>query len=324
MRVSDWQASASFELLQLRAEVIRAIRIFFETQKLLEVDTPTLSTSTVPDPFIESFQTNHLFLHTSPEFPMKRLLASGSGSIFQISKVFRQGESGKKHNPEFTLLEWYRDGWDHQQLMREVAHLLSSLIVPHRALGKTRYVSYQEAFIETLGIDPHRVSKQQLIACTERFNLANVLDKNEHPDRFLDLLLSHIVEPKLGWDEHTNKPCLCFLYHYPASQASLAKIALHDGQLVAERFEVFIDTLEIGNGFNELNNSAEQRQRFEQDNQLRTQAGLDTIPMDEHFLTAVDHLPDCAGVAIGIELLLMVISQATHINEVLAFPIDRA
>ncbi len=333
--MNDWRPSASFELLQLRATLVRSIRSFFEKNKLLEVDTPTLSASTVPDPFIESFQTHYLstmqvlennqfFLHTSPEFPMKRLLAAGSGSIFQISKVFRQGESGQKHNPEFTLLEWYRDAWDHQQLMREVEQLLTLLISPYRSLGKTRYLSYQEVFMEKLDINPHKVHKKALIACTERFGLANVLDKNEHRDRFLDLLFSHIIEPELGWDKQENKPCLCFLYHYPASQASLAKTAVHDGQLVAERFEVFIDRLEIGNGFHELNNASEQRKRFEHDNQLRKQAGLKIIPMDEHFLRAVDQLPHCAGVAIGIERLLMVISQATHINEVLSFPIERA
>ena len=333
--VNDWQPSASLELLQLRADIVRSIRSFFEKNKLLEVDTPILSAATVPDPFIESFQTrytssiqvlenNQFFLHTSPEFPMKRLLASGSGSIFQITKVFRQGESGKKHNPEFTLLEWYRDAWDHQQLMREVEQLLTLLISPYRSLGKTRYLTYQDAFMERLEINPHNASKEDLISCAKRLGLANVLDNNEHKDRFLDLLFSHIIEPELGWDKQENKPCLCFLYHYPSSQASLAKIAEHDGQLMAERFEVFIDTLEIGNGFHELNNADEQRQRFEQDNQQRKQAGLNTIPMDEHFLSAVDRLPNCAGVAIGIERLLMVISQAKHIHDVLSFPIDRA
>ena len=312
---------------------MRAIRLFFYKNKVLEVDTPTLSAATVPDPFIESFHTHYysvsqrlstekFYLHTSPEFPMKRLLASGSGSIFQVSKVFRQGESGKKHNPEFTLLEWYRDGWDHHQLMQEVNQLLVLLLENHRDLAPTQSLSYADAFWQKLAINPHTVSKQELIACTEKAGLANVLSENEHQDRFLELLFSHLIEPDLG--KEGDKACLCFLYHYPASQASLAKTAMHNGQLLAERFEVFIDGLEIGNGFHELTDAQEQRRRFAEDNEVRMQAGLELIPMDENFLAALEHLPDCAGVAIGLDRLLMIMGHVQHINEVLAFPIEQA
>lgn len=332
--MKQWQASASLELIKLRADTLRKIRTFFDKNEVLEVDTPTLSSATVPDPFIESFQTRYIpltqsmqteeyYLQTSPEFPMKRLLASGSGSIYQITKVFRQGESGRKHNPEFTLLEWYRDGWDHHQLMNEVSQLFTLLLSPYLELAEPQFVSYEDAFQEVLGINPHTASKTDLLACAEKVGLANVLDDNGPRDRFLELLFSHIIEPSLGKNVN-GMPCICFLYHYPASQASLAKTAVKNGQLIAERFEVFIDGMELGNGFHELNDASEQRARFEADNQTRKQMGYNEIPMDEYFLEAVGHLPECAGVAIGIERLLMVMSQSRHINDVIAFPFDRA
>lgn len=335
--MKQWQSSASFKLIKLRADTLRKIRSFFDDSNVLEVDTPTLSGSTVPDPFIESFQTRYIplmqtmqteefYLHTSPEFPMKRLLAMGSGSIYQISKVFRQGESGRKHNPEFTLLEWYRDGWDHHQLMAEVSQLLTLLLSPYIELAEPQFISYEDAFADVLGINPHTISKKDLLACVEKVGLANVLDDNEHRDRFLELLFSHVIESDLGTnkDKTSDTACLCFLYHYPASQACLAKTAMHNGQLVAERFEVFIAGMELGNGFHELNDAKEQRARFEADNELRQQAGSNVIPMDELFLEAVGHLPECAGVAIGIERLLMVMSESQHINDVIAFPFERA
>ncbi len=329
-----WQASASFELIKLRADTLRTIRAFFETKNVLEVDTPILSHASITDPFIESFQTRYLpltkkihtenfYLHTSPEFPMKRLLASGIGSIFQIAKVFRQGEIGHKHNPEFTLLEWYRLDWDHHQLMKEVEQLLSSLLLPYIDLAETHFLSYKHAFINTLGINPHTAQRKELLACLNQAGLAAVLDENESKDRYLELLFSHVIEPTLGIAEN-GQACLCFLYHYPASQASLARLGKDEGQIVAERFEVFINGMELGNGFHELNNAQEQRQRFVQDNKIRKKLGYSQIPIDEYFLTSVDALPDCAGVAIGMERLLMVMSQSKHIDEVLVFPFERA
>lgn len=331
--MENWQPSASLELIKLRADTLRKIRTFFADRDVLEVDTPVLSCATVPDPFIESFQTryvpltqtmqsDHYYLHTSPEFPMKRLLASGSGSIFQISKVFRQGESGQRHNPEFTLLEWYREGWDHHQLMAEISTLLSDLLSPCMELAEPCRVTYQMVFQEAFGINPHTAGKDDLIACTEKAGLGKVLDKEEDKDRFLELLFSHTIEPGLG--KNGDKPCICMLYNYPASQASLAKIALENNYPVAERFEVFINGMELGNGFHELNDSIEQRRRFETDNRYRKNSGQDEIPLDEHFLAALDQLPECAGVALGIERLLMIMSQSQHINDVIAFPFDRA
>ena len=325
----SWKPSASFALIKLRAETLRKIRRFFYAREVLEVDTPTLSYSTVPDPFIESFQTRYIpltrtmphenyYLHTSPEFPMKRLLASGSGSIYQISKVFRQGESGQRHNPEFTLLEWYREGWNHHQLMKEVSLLLTDLLTPLINLSEAVFISYQTAFLNVLGINPHSINKEDLIACTEKQGLADVLDADDDKDRFLELLFSHKIEPSLGLGK------ICFLYHYPASQACLAKIAFDEGYPVAERFEIFINGMELGNGFNELNDSNEQKSRFEGDNSVRKNSGQEEIPLDQDFINSLNELPQCAGVAIGIERLLMIISQAKHINEVIAFPFDKA
>ncbi|MCU7835789.1 MAG: elongation factor P--(R)-beta-lysine ligase [gamma proteobacterium symbiont of Taylorina sp.] len=337
----SWQPSASFELIKLRAQTLKKIRHFFDDQGVLEVDTPVLSYSTIPDPFIESFQTRYLpltqimqndnyYLHTSPEFPMKRLLASGSGSIYQIAKVFRQGEISAYHNPEFTLLEWYREDWDHHRLMQEVNCLLRGLLSPLIDLTNTVFISYQRVFQEQLGINPHTVSKSELIACAKKQGLADVLNEQEDNDLFLELLFSHIIQPCLGSKDSAgqkstaNKPYLCFLYHYPASQASLAKISTENDCLVAERFEIFINGIELGNGFHELNNTQEQKARFEEDNYNRKVAGQAEIPLDERFLNSLNYLPQCAGVAVGIDRLLMVMSQAKHINEVIAFPFDRA
>ncbi len=315
--------------------MVKKIRHFFEQHKVLEVDTPVLSASTSTDPFIESFQTRYIpltkrlentryFLHSSPEFAMKRLLSAGSGSIYQLAKVFRQGEISRRHNPEFTLLEWYREGWDHHQLMVQTNHLLTELLIDYLPLGKSCFISYQQAFEKYLGINPHRVDKHELIACTQAQQLDNVLDKNEPRDRYLELLFSHCIEPCLGKEAQTGRSQICFVYHYPSSQASLARITEEQGVPVAERFEIFINGMELGNGFHELNNAREQRERFIRDNQQRQQNNQEAIPLDENFLAALDCLPDCAGVAIGIERLLMVMSQVQHINKVINFPFERA
>lgn len=330
----DWQPSASLALIKLRAEILRHIRNFFHDKGVLEVDTPTLSCSTVPDPFIESFQTHYLpltqtvqnnnyYLHTSPEFPMKRLLASGSGSIYQISKVFRQGEVGTYHNPEFTLLEWYREGWNHHQLMEEVSQLLTELLSPLIPVSAPIFITYEDTFQNKLGFNPHIVSKSELIDCTEQMGLGNVLSENDEKDRFLELLFSHKIQPSLG-KAKDGKAAVCLLYNYPAAQASLAKISRQDSYPIAERFEVFINGVEVGNGFNELNDADEQRSRFEAENSMRKISGLEEIPLDQRFLDSLNYLPDCTGVAIGIERLLMLMSQVKHINEVIAFPFEKA
>ncbi len=256
-----------------------------------------------------------------------------SNSTRAVSQIRKLNTKLMEENKPY-MLEWYRVEWDHHQLMNEISQLLSDLLSPYIDLAESCFVTYQAAFQDVLGINPHNVSKDDLIACTEKAGLGNVLDKEEHRDRFLELLFSHKIEPVLGKEggikrgikeeKNTDKPCICFLYNYPASQAALAKTVLESGHLIAERFEVFINGMELGNGFHELNDSAEQKARFEADNRFRKALEKVAIPMDERFLAALDYLPECAGVALGIERLLMVMSRSQDISEVIAFPFDRA
>lgn len=257
---------------------------------------------------------------------MKRLLAAGLGSIYQLAKVFRQGESGFTHNPEFTLLEWYREGYDHHQLMQEIDNLLTQLLKPYSDLSATQFISYQQAFEKVFNTNPHIISKTRLMSCCREHGLDTVLDKDDDKDRFFDLLFSHIIQPQLGRESAGNgsQSCITFLYDYPASQASLARIRPRDSFQVAERFEIFIDGIELGNGFHELNDSREQRRRFEQENLARELTQKPLLPLDERLLAALDQLPDCSGVAIGIERLLMVMLGTKDIRDVISFPLDMA
>jgi lysyl-tRNA synthetase class 2 len=292
----------------------------------MEVDTPACSPSGVTDPAIESFITRYtgpgaaqgvdLYLQTSPEFPMKRLLAAGSGPIYQICKVFRAGELGSRHNPEFTLLEWYRPGFTHFDLMREVASLVNSLLPTPLDV---QWLSYAEAFQQYLGIDPHAQTIEALRRCAIKNGISGADDLEiQQTDGWLDLLLTHLIEPHLAQGRMT------FLYGYPASQAALAKIS-SDSPPVAERFELYLQGMEIANGFHELTDGAEQQRRFQAENQARLAAGVTPVPMDERLLSALQHgLPDCAGVALGIDRLLMVLAGEPRIGSVLAFPFERA
>lgn len=292
----------------------------------MEVETPICSRYANTDPSIESFQTHYigpsaayglpLYLHTSPEFPMKRLLAAGSGSIYQICKVFRNGEAGRLHNPEFSMLEWYRLGFDHHQLMTEVAELMNSLLPKPRAVQK---MSYAELFEQWFDINPHEATADDLRGCAIRCGIesAQQLDIQSR-DGWLDLLLTHRIEPELGWDK------LFFLYDYPASQASLAKISVGT-PAVAERFELYVDGIELANGFHELTNANSQRSRFEDNLEQRSLLGLPTLPLDEALLDALtEGMPDCAGVALGMDRLLMIITSTQQLERTLTFPIDRA
>lgn len=292
----------------------------------MEVETPILSRHAGTDPAIELLQTRYtgpgapgglpLFLHSSPEFPMKRLLAAGSGPIYQICRVFREGELGRRHNPEFTLLEWYRPGFDHQALMDEVAALVR--VALERELPWER-LSYGDLFRRHLGIDPHVAGEAELrsLAIGQGIPGADALVL-EGADPWLDLLLTQCIEPHLG------RGCMTFVYDYPASQASLARIRPGPPP-VGERFELYLEGIEIANGFHELANAAEQRARFEQDNRVRESRGQPLMPLDENLLAALAAgLPDCAGVALGIDRLLMVAEGAGSIEEVMAFPLGRA
>ncbi len=315
--------------MRLRAELLAQTRAFFAARGVLEVETPVLSAAAITDPHLASFATPYsgpgprhgqtLYLHTSPEFPMKRLLAAGNGCIYQMAKVFRDGEAGRRHNPEFTLLEWYRVGFDHHQLMTEVTELVTMLLAERLPLAAAERLSYREIFQRTLQLDPHRTQVTELAACAKTLGIAIPPGMPETDlDPWLDLLLTHAIEAHLGQDR------LTFVYDYPISQAALARLRLDDPP-VGERFELYINGLELANGFHELGDAAEQRRRFEAENSVRQAHGLPVMPIDEHLLAALaTGLPDCAGVALGFDRLVMLAAGKTSIQEVMAFPIDRA
>lgn len=314
--MTDWQPSASIEQLRQRARLYQQVRAFFAERAVMEIEAPVMGAAAVTDPFIDSVTAHcagrSYYLQTSPEFAMKRLLAAGSGAIYSLGKVFRNGERGRKHNPEFTLLEWYRPGWDDRQLMEEVEALVLSVLP-----GLTvTYLSYREWFERHLGLDPHRATAGQLSALArERINI----DAGEEDrDFWLDLLVTHELEATLGSG-------LTFVYDYPASQAALARLGTDaEGQTVARRFEAFIGSMELANGYWELTDAPEQRRRFRADQEKRQTLGLPLYPVDEKLLAAIDAgLPESAGVALGVDRLLMCLSGVGSIAEVLAFDIDR-
>lgn len=335
---SDWRPSASLERLRLRAKLLARVRAFFARRGVLEVETPVLSAAAVTDPHLASLACRYrgpgagggadLYLQTSPEYAMKRLLAAGSGAIYQLARAFRDGEAGRLHNPEFTLLEWYRPGFDHHALMDEVEELLADVLAPDSgiALGPAERLSYGELFARHAGIDPHRAAIEDLDAALAAAGVAGpALDPGDHDGR-LDLLLTHVVEPRLPETRVT------FVYDYPASQAALARVrpaseggAATGEPALAERFEVYAGRVELANGFHELADSAEQRRRFEADLGARRRLGLPEPPVDERLLAALAAgLPDCAGVALGFDRLAMIAAGASSLAEVIAFPIERA
>jgi len=314
---ADWRSTASLDVIKKRAVLLRQIRAFFYARDVLEVETPALSVAGNTDPTIESFSTEYtgpgkvdqLYLHTSPEFAMKRLLAAGSGAIYQLCKVFRNGEAGRHHHPEFSMLEWYRPEFDHHQLMDEVALLIDDVI--GAANLPVRKITYQNAFIEYAGIDPLDTNCQALAQCAAQHGLESVVGMdNANVDVWCDLLMDQVVMPKLGLGR-------VFIYDYPASQAALSRISNKDSR-VAERFELFIDGVEIANGFHELTDAKEQRQRFENENKKRQEAGLSMLPIDVNLIAALQEgLPDCAGVALGIDRLLMLLMGLDSISTVI-------
>jgi len=301
--------------LKKRAQLYRQLRAFFAEREILEIEAPVMGAAAVSDPFIETIPVacsgRNFHLQTSPEYVMKRLLAAGSGSIYSLGKVFRGGERGRKHNPEFTLLEWYRLGWDEHQLMGEVQALVCSLLpdIP------VQFLSYRDWFEAHLGIDPHTASTETLAGLArERIEIAA---GDEDRDFWLDLLVTHELEAALPAG-------LTFVYDYPVSQAALARLDIAPrGQRVARRFEAFIDGVELANGYWELTDAAEQRARFEADQDQRRMRGLPVNPLDEKLLEAMAAgLPDCAGVALGVDRLLMCLTGADRISKVIAFDVD--
>lgn len=319
-RSEDWRPTAPIANLKLRAELLKQLRTWFETRGILEVDTPALSGAGATDRHIHSFRVadgrSFRYLHTSPEFPMKRLLAAGSGDIYQVCKVFRAGEAGRLHNPEFTLIEWYRTGFDHFRLMEEVAGLLAELL-PSRG-RKTEHLSYREAFQRHTGLDPFTANAAACCESWRRMGLPGELDATLDSDGCLDMLAGAVVYPALGHDG------LTFIYDYPASQAALARVRPGDPP-VAERFEVFLDGIEVANGFHELAEPGEQRTRFEADRAWRKAHGLVDVSLDERLLAALEAgLPECAGVALGFDRLVMIAAGAGSLQDVMAFTSDRA
>ena len=316
----NWRPGASQEAIAERAALLGKIRQFFLRRGVLEVDTPLLCSAGITDPSIEPLTVEQgtslcapRYLQTSPEYAMKRLLAAGSGCIYQIAKAFRDGEVGSRHNPEFTLLEWYRIGYDHHQLMDEVAELVC-FCVGERAWQK---FSYRELFLRFLKLDPFTVATETLRE-TARAHVDLNFDSDER-DLWLDLLMSHVIEPQLlGLG-------LCFVYDYPASQAALSRVLEHDGVNVGQRFELYLDGMELGNGYCELTNPDEQARRFLADNEKRQRLGLAQKPVDTKLLEAMEHgLPQCSGVAVGVDRLLMCLRGSTDIRDVLAFDWERS
>jgi lysyl-tRNA synthetase class 2 len=323
--MNDWQPSAGMEALRRRAELLATLRHFFAERGVMEVETPALSEWGATDPHLDSFLTRYTgpgaaagrdaYLQTSPEFAMKRLLAAGSGPIYQICKAFRNGESGRRHNPEFTLLEWYRPGFDYHALMAEVDDLLRAVL----KTPPTEYRSYAAVFEHHLHFNPHTATTAQLRDCAAAHRLIVSETLRDDRDAWLSLLWSHLIEPQLGIGGRPQ-----FVFDYPVSQAMLARIR-PGSPAVAERFEVYIDGIELANGFQELEDSAEQRRRFEENRRFRAANGLIEMSLDERLLAALAQgLPFCSGVALGVDRLLMLMLHANDLAEVLAFPFDRA
>jgi len=324
MRTYHWRPSASIEVLRERALVLQKIRQFFAQREVLEVDTPVLSHASVTDAHLHSFctqfthpfspQASTLYLQTSPEFAMKRLLCAGSGAIYQICKSFRNEEAGRFHNPEFTMLEWYRPGFDHLQLMTEIDELIQMVV----GCDSAERVTYQDVFKQYLGYCPLTATLTDIKTLASQYGYAEIAANENEKDTLLMLLFSQHVEPKIGQD----RPC--FVMNFPASQAALARIN-PTNPLVAERFELYFKGIELANGFHELTDGPEQLRRFEQDNVKRQHMGLEIMPIDHNFIAAIDYgLPACAGVAVGIDRLLMLALNYSEIDQVIAFESSRA
>jgi elongation factor P--(R)-beta-lysine ligase len=318
-----WQPSADLATLQQRAAMLRQVRDFFYRRNVLEVDTPLLARFGVTDPHLTNLTTqlsgdsHNWALQTSPEFAMKRLLAAGSGCIYQLGKAFRDDEQSARHNPEFTLLEWYRIGFDLKQLMAELEQLLQLLLVDAPAAN---YLTYQQAFQRYLQVDPFAVNSHSVLqqALQSYASVADVARRENDSDTLQQLAMACVIEPQLD-------PAIpTFITHYPASQAALACLSNTDSR-VAERFELFYGGLELANGYHELTDAVLQQQRFVADQQQRSLLSRPPASADTRLVAALTHgLPACAGVAVGFDRLVMLRCGQQHIRQVLPFAIDRA
>jgi len=316
-KTETWQPSASLENLKHRATILAKIRTFFAERGVLEIETPLLCRAPVTDPFLEalslSSQSETWYLQTSPEYAMKRLLCAGMGSIYQICKAFRAEEKGGLHNPEFTILEWYRLGFDHHDLMAEMDDFLQFVIGTIPA----KKISYQILFEKYLNFNPHDILLEELKAYAENhLTLSENAMKHLDKDDYLNLLMTHVIEPQLA-----KESAPVFIYDFPASQAALSKIKGN----IAERFEVYIQGIELANAYHELGDATEQARRFEADLAKRKKLDLLQVPIDRYLIPALKQgLPACAGVALGIDRLIMIALQAKSIPEVISFDNTRA
>ncbi|MDB6095863.1 MAG: lysyl-tRNA synthetase [Francisellaceae bacterium] len=320
----NWQPTATCETLRIRAEVYNKIRNFFKERGVLEVETPLMGLTGSLDLNIQSIpvfyspdgkKEQKYYLQTSPEFSMKRLLCGDFPSIYQLGKVFRNGESGRYHNPEFTMLEWYRINFTHFNLMEEIEALLALIL----NIKDTDKITYQDLFKTYCDIDPFdknlTIKQLESLAFTHQIMLSPAAQENLNIDDWLGILLNHIIEPQLGF----NKPV--FIYDYPPSQAALAKITNER----AERFELYINGIELANGYHELSDATIQEARFNADNEQRVISKLPIMPIDYRLIEALKAgLPPCAGVALGIDRLIMLLTQKKHIKEVLSFTSELA
>ena len=321
----DANRATSFrKRLQVRAQLYALIRAFFAERSVLEVETPILSVAGNTDPNIESFNApfnGHVdagarerWLRTSPEHPLKRLLADGVGDCYELGRVFRNGEAGERHNPEFTMLEWYRVGWNHRQLMEEVITLVESALAMVGRRAEVLIEGYRQFFLDELGLDPLHADIEELSKPLAEYRID---PEGLTRDDWLDLLITHKLQPFFPRDRIT------VIHDYPASQSALARIRPGDPPM-AERFELYLGPYELANGYHELNDALEQRTRFQRDNARRRERGLREMPIDEQLLAVLGKMPDCAGVALGIERLLMCLAATDRIGDVLAFPFSQA
>ncbi len=315
----DWRPGANLAMLRRRAAALATARNFFGARGLLEVQTPMLVAAPVTDVNLHSAQVDlggpaRRWLQTSPEYAMKRLLASGSGDIWQLCQVVRGEERSRLHNPEFTMIEWYRLGFTMPQLVDEVAQLCAAIA----GARSVQCLRYADAFQQATGLDPLACADGELRAAAAQLALPAATLAALSRDELLDLLMGLRVGPTLGLGSYA------FITHYPASQAALARLDPHDAR-VALRFELYADGIELANGFDELADATQQRARFEADNAERGRRGLPLQPLDERLLGALaGGLPACAGVALGFDRLLMIASGATDIDAVMAFSAERA
>lgn len=319
-RSSDsWRPTGTLPVLKLRARMLANARNYFAARNVLEVDTPVLSRYAVSDVNIESIEA-HLqldtgtsyYLHTSPEFCMKRLLAAGAPDIYQICRVFRDGERGHRHQPEFMLAEWYRLGFGLEQIINDTLDFIRATLGDAVTPGPTRRISYRDAFLTTLNVDPVTATLDDLVPLASgRHHLNPSIDRDRTD--WLDLLLCQAIAPTF------DKDGLTVLYNYPAEQAALARVNPNDAT-VADRYEIFWGELELANGYVELADAAEQRERCNRDQATRQVLGKTIRPLDRDFLDALRHgLPACAGVAVGFDRLVMIAAGKDHIGQVNSF-----